>query len=175
MFTQFAQIFALLAAAAICAQAAPTQAAPPAVVVQVSAAKKVTTVEAGGKTRVVWEPVGNAQASVVPGDILRYKVIGSNHLPRALRSFVLTQPVPQGTEYVPQSAAVISGGEATLTISIDGGATFSPKPMIEVKSAGGSVRREPAPASQYTHLRWTFTSDLAAESSVSAGSEMRVR
>ena len=145
---RFNSILILLAAALI-GQAASAQPAPT-VAIQVSAAKKIVVAGADGKLQTAWQPLASSQASVVPGDILRYKMISVNHLPHILHGFALTQPVPPGTEYMAQSAVVTAGGETVLTISIDGGSTFSLHPVIAVKNSGGTVSLEPAPVSRYT-------------------------
>jgi uncharacterized repeat protein (TIGR01451 family) len=144
------------------------------ITLHMTAAKRIASADANGHLKVTWQAI-EGQSSIAPGDVVRYTILAHNPLDHAIRSFVITQPVPKGTEYIPQSAASDPDSNAQITASIDSGATFSDKPTIEVTGSDGTLRREPAPASQYTHLRWTLGSSLAASSSVTVSCEVRVR
>ena len=163
-----AAAFCLSAASAASANAEAPAAAP--VTVVLTAEKKAP---AGQDGQPRWLPLGSGRAVVLPGDILRYTNTGSSCLARPIKGFVLTQPIPHGAEYRMQSGS--ASGEARLTASLDGGKTFAEKPTVRVTHPDGSITDEPAPASRYTTLRWTFLGDLPPMGSVSARCEVRVR
>ena len=170
MKTRFNSILMLLAAA-LClpaAWAAPAGPAPVAVLLTVE--KKAPTGQDGQPK---WLSLGSGKAVVLPGDALRYTVTASSHLARPIRGFVLTQPVPRGMEY--QASSASASGDARLTASLDGGKTFAEKPTVRVTHPDGSTDDEPAPASRYTTLRWTFLGDLPPMGCVSAHCEVRIR
>jgi uncharacterized repeat protein (TIGR01451 family) len=114
---------------------------------------------------------GGSLTNARPGDVLRYSVKGKNQGNRAATNFTLTQPVPNRTVYVAQSAT----GNAQITFSIDQGKSYSAQPMIQVKRADGTVESRPAPAETYTHVRWKFQNAIEPGANVSAFYQVRVR
>lgn len=95
---------------------------------------------------------------VLPGDTLRYRLLFTNTSAGAVHGIVLDNPIPAGLRYQPGSARADRADVAVL-FSIDGGATYSPSPMVEVDVAGKREQR-PAPAELYTHVRWTVRGDV---------------
>jgi hypothetical protein len=83
-----------------------------------------------------------------------------------VRDIVLENPVPTGLFYVANSAGG-SRADVQVEFSIDGGASWSARPEIEVEENGQKVRR-PAPPEQYTNLRFTITGDVPAGAKVEA-------
>jgi hypothetical protein len=63
--------------------------------------------------------------------------------------------IPRNTEYVVDSAV---GPAATISVSIDGGTTFSAPEDLEIVTLPGVSR--PAIASDYTHIRWQLQHPL---------------
>jgi uncharacterized repeat protein (TIGR01451 family) len=114
---------------------------------------------------------GGSLNNARPGDVLRYSLKGKNQGNRAASNFTLTQPIPNRTVYVAQSAT----GTAQITYSIDKGKTYSAQPMIQVKRADGSLESRPAPAESYTHVRWKFQNAIEPGANVSAFYQVRVR
>ncbi len=114
---------------------------------------------------------GGSLNNARPGDVLRYSLKGKNQGNRAASNFTLTQPIPNRTVYVAQSAT----GNAQIAYSIDKGKTYSAQPMIQVKRADGSLESRPAPAESYTHVRWTFQKTIEPGANVSAFYQVRVR
>lgn len=106
-----------------------------------------------------------------PGDVLRYGVKGKNQGNRAATNFTLTQPIPNRTVYVAQSAT----GNAQIAYSLDQGKSYSAQPMIQVKLADGTVESRPAPAESYTNVRWQFKNTIEPGANVSAFYQVRVR
>ena len=139
---------------------ASTQPAAKRVVLTLKAEKKTTTV-VGGKSVISYAPTTGK--AVKPGDIIRYTVVAKNGV-RPVKNLTLTQPMPRGTKYVRNSATTLAG--ADLLFSIDGGKTYTAKPMVEKKEA---------PDAAYTNIRWKFTKSIAADAQVSAAYEVQVK
>lgn len=92
-------------------------------------------------------------ASVVPGDELRYTIAFENvsdSLTVDAGSVVITNPVPEFTEYVEGTAF---GAGTVIEFSADGGETWGDAESLTVIDEGGERLAEPA---DYTHLRWTL-------------------
>jgi len=108
---------------------------------------------AGNERHQAWVAKGGAASDVLPGDVIRYSLRFTNTQEQAVRNVVFSNPVPQGLRYVLESATADAPNVA-ITLSIDGGTTYSAQPMIEVVE-NGERRNVPAPARMYTHVRWT--------------------
>jgi len=92
-----------------------------------------------------------------PGQTVEYRVfienVSDTTLPAGLVQIRL--PIPEGTEYVANSATPSS--ERLLTeFSADRGATFSEPPVI----IGSDDQRRTAEPSSYDEIRWTFFIEL---------------
>lgn len=136
---------------------------------RLEAEKQVVVRNQQGEERVSWQSIAD-NTIVQPGDVIRY-ILRSENKSGEVKNFVLTQPIPQQTVYVLNSA---TGKRAKITYSIDGGKTFTANPTIEVINTDGSVEKKPAPASQYTHIRWIFEGAIAV-SELEASYQVRVR
>jgi uncharacterized repeat protein (TIGR01451 family) len=130
------------------------------VVLTYKAEKKVMeTVD--NKQKVTYQATGK---SVKPGDILRYTVTAKNSN-RPVKNLTLTQPIPKGTKYIKNSATPLVGAE--LLFSIDGGKTYTAKPMVDNKEA---------PAAAYTNVRWKFAKlATPANAQINAACEVEVK
>ena len=91
--------------------------------------------------------------AVLPGDIIRYQLRFTNITKRPVREVVFTDPVPAGLRFVAAPGAP-DRDDIAVTYSIDGGRSYSLKPLVEVTVDGKRVTR-PAPPESYTHVRWT--------------------
>jgi uncharacterized repeat protein (TIGR01451 family) len=109
---------------------------------------------AGDERHQAWAEQGGKATDVLPGDVVRFTLRFTNTTDQPVRDVVFSNPVPQGMRYVAGSAAAGSDS-ASITFSIDGGATYSTQPMIEVTDDNGRRRTVPAPPESYTHVRWT--------------------
>ena len=138
----------------------------PRVQLTLSADKKVVQ-----QNKVTWQPL---QGSVVvkPGEVIRYNLVGENQGNRPAKNLVLTQPVPKGTVYVINSA---TNNTTKVSFSIDGGKTFVANPTIQVKLANGKVETRPAPAEQYSFIRWDVKQAVNPKSSVKVSYQVKVR
>lgn len=111
--------------------------------------------------------------TVRPGDVLRYTVTGANSGQAAAKQLVVTQPIPQQMVYRLDTAS--NPQDANVSYSIDGGKTFTAKPMVEVTLPNGRKQMQPAPAKSYTHVRWQFQNNLNPEATLTASYEVEVR
>lgn len=141
------------------APGATTQPAAKRVVLTLKAEKKVMEM-VDNKPKITYQPVSG---KVKQKDILKYTVTAKNGN-RPVKNLMLTQPIPRGTMYVKDSATVLPGSE--LLFSIDGGKTYTTRPMIDKKDA---------PPSAYTNIRWKFTRLMAADAQVNAAYEVQVK
>ena len=95
---------------------------------------------------------------VLPGDTLRYRLLFTNVSSGAVHGIVLDNPIPAGLRYQPGSARA-DRPDVAILFSIDGGATYSASPMVDVDVAG-KREQQPAPAELITHVRWTVRGDV---------------
>ena len=109
--------------------------------------------------------------AVKSGEVLIWRIDSVNEGNAAANNYQVVGRIPEGTSFVPGSAE--SANEAAVTYSIDNGKEFSAKPMIEETQADGSVKKVPAPASTFTHLKFESSDPLAVNGKL--GSTYRVR
>jgi uncharacterized repeat protein (TIGR01451 family) len=90
--------------------------------------------------------------SVVPGDELRYTIafVNTGTEPVDAGSIVITNPVPESTEYLADTAF---GAGTEISYSADGGRTFGAPDTLREGLDGASRL---IPAAQYTTIRWVF-------------------
>jgi uncharacterized repeat protein (TIGR01451 family) len=109
---------------------------------------------------------GRDPAALRPGDVLRYRLRFTNLAADSVRQVQFTDPIPVGLRYLAGSASA-DRDDVRISYSIDGGRSYSTQPVIEEVVDGKTVRR-PAPASMYTHIRWTVTGWLQPQAKVTA-------
>ncbi len=121
-----------------------------------------------------WQPLP-PEDRVLPGEILRYRLVGKNNGSQPVSSMVLTQPIPSEMTYILNSAK----GASNITFSIDNGVTFDANPTItnvnELGINNGQVVEQAAPPENYTHVRWNFEVVLAPGEEFVGTFEVRVR
>jgi uncharacterized repeat protein (TIGR01451 family) len=144
----------------------------PQVTLNLRAEQEVIQKTTDGKVTQTWVATDD-KVKVKSGDRLRFTVTGKNTGNRAAQSFAVTQPVPNGTKLVLNSAQ--SSRPAQLTYSLDQAKTFTPKPMVKVTLADGRIVEQAAPAEAYTHVRWNFGTALAPTGSLDASYQVAVR
>jgi uncharacterized repeat protein (TIGR01451 family) len=142
---------------------------------ELAAQKQVVTRDAQGKKKTSWQPLTKNNTVVQPGDTLRYMVNSKNISERAIDNLAITQPIPQGTMYVLNSAKMGLGSDVAVTYSIDGGKTFTANPTIKIELADGKVETSPAPAEAYTHVRWQFSEVLKPSVAFKSSYQVSVR
>jgi uncharacterized repeat protein (TIGR01451 family) len=89
-----------------------------------------------------------------PGEVIHYTVLYRNTGNEDATNAVVSDPIPNGTVYIPGSAS--DTGE--VTFSIDGGKTFKKPALLsyEMKTAAGTVEKRVASPEEYTHIRWVI-------------------
>ena len=144
----------------------------PEVKLEMGVEKQVAVVDENGVEKMEWQAL-EGEATVLPGDVLRYVVESSNGGDIAAKNLVIEQPIPAEMTYVIDSQK--GNSEATAVYSIDGGETFVAEPMVEVTLEDGTKEMQPAPAEDYTHVKWNFSNELASEMAVSVSHEVTVK
>jgi uncharacterized repeat protein (TIGR01451 family) len=134
---------------------AQTATAKQPIVLKLSQAKKVAD-KKGAKL----VPVNK----VAPGDTIVYTIAANNISDRPIGKLVINQKIRPGTTYILNSATPIQG--ATLTFSTDGGKSYTDRPLFDKK---------PAAASNYTNVRWAFTTSVSPKSQSTVSYEVKVR
>lgn len=144
----------------------------PEVKLTLSAEKQIVELDEKGQEIFSWESL-EGRVTVQPDDILRYTIDGANSGDVEAKGLSVTQPVPNSTSYVLESAQV--EGSAEIVYSIDDGQTFVAEPEVEVTLPDGTVELQPAPAEMYTHIQWNFGEDLASAQAVKAFYNVKVK
>ncbi len=113
------------------------------------------------------------KAVVKPGEMIFWNLVSENSGNANAEGYTTTAKIPDGTSYVAGTAT----GEASprVSYSIDGGATFSDKPMIDEKQSDGSVKRVAAPVSMYTNILFKWENPLEAGSKLAAKYQVQVK
>lgn len=117
-----------------------------------------------------WQPLSES-VPVLPGEILRYRLVGKNNGSESVSALVLTQPISPEMVYIIDSAR----GANNITFSIDNGATFTANPTVTNINESGQEIGQPAPPESYTHVRWNFAEILPPGSELIGIFEVRVK
>ncbi len=131
-------------------------------VVATSAVAQVEMANSVAKVETYVDEQGVAQRrlvdadSVVPGDELRYTISFTNAGEGEVDagSIVITNPVPQSTEYIDGTAF---GSGTEILFSADQGVTFGSGSKLKVLKQGAE---QIASAREYTTIQWQFGSAL---------------
>jgi uncharacterized repeat protein (TIGR01451 family) len=121
------------------------------VLLEVKAEEEIVVVKKDGTKEIKYIGV----ESVVPGDIVRYRIFYNNLFKEIAESVVITNPIPKETEYLGGSAA---GPDTIIFFSIDGAKTFKLPQDLIVTDEHGNERL--AAAKEYTHVQWRFNKAL---------------
>lgn len=144
--------FAGFTVAAVMLVAMPLAAwAQPKVEISIKAEKEVTVTAKGKQVK-----RKIAAKGVQPGEEIIYTLNYSNSGTEAAKDVVISDPIPEGTAYLPGSASEV--GE--LTFSIDKGKSFKKPTLLtyELKGGDGKVLKKVATPDDYTDIRWTIPS-----------------
>lgn len=130
--------------------------AQPKVAISIKAEKEVV-VSVNGK------PVTKkiAAKGAKPGEVIIYTLSFQNSGTEAAKDVIISDPIPEGTAYLPGSASEIGD----LTFSIDKGKTFKKPTLLtyEMKGADGKLQKRVATPEDYTDVRWKIPSIAAGE------------
>ncbi len=137
---------ALLAAALLLPAAAFAQ---PKVAISIKAEKEVTVTAGGKKIKKKVEA-----KKFQPGEEIIYTITYNNSGSEAASDVVISDPIPEGTSYIPGSATE----KGDLNFSIDKGKSFKKPTLLtyEIKTKTGQVEKRVATAEEYTDIRWTI-------------------
>jgi uncharacterized repeat protein (TIGR01451 family) len=149
-------------------QIAQTALARPQLKLNLRADRQFKQRNAQGQTSLQWQTLDPKQAAVLPGDIVRYTLSGTNTGKGNAKKVTLTQAIPPRTVLIPNTVAV--SGNSIVNYSIDNGKTFSDRPTIKVKG-----KTEIAPTSAYTHLRITVNQPIVPQSRIEAQYQVTVK
>ena len=124
------------------------------------------------KTGTSWANFKDGSA-IAPGERILYNVELLNRGDKEARNASAFGPIPAGTAFVPETAT--TAPNLKLEYSIDGGKTFAAKPVITRTTKDGHPETVPAPAEQYTTIRWSVTEPLAPGARIQLSYQVQVR
>jgi uncharacterized repeat protein (TIGR01451 family) len=109
------------------------------------------------------EKEGRVAIFYKPGDVIKYTIIATNSGDGILTNPLITDPVPGGVNYLPNSA---KGLNSVITYSVNNGQLFQawPPTYIEKDENGQDVVKLASP-DMVTHVRWELTRPLAPNES----------
>jgi uncharacterized repeat protein (TIGR01451 family) len=140
----------------------------------VGAARPIVKVMLAGSVERDGERVPVDKAGTVKsGEILSWTITSENEGNAAAQQYSSTGVVPPGTQFVAGSAT--SDGSATVSYSIDNGKSFTAQPTVDERQADGSTKKVSAPASMYTHIRYSWADPLAQGAKLNAAYKVRLR
>jgi uncharacterized repeat protein (TIGR01451 family) len=114
--------------------------------------------------------VDAAKGTKVPGDIVLFTTTYTNMGKNPADAVVITNPVPEHTFYVADSAA---GANTRIDFSVDGGKTYAAPDKLTLKDKSGMTRK--AMAADYTNIRWILTKPLPAGSTGSVSFKTKIK
>lgn len=130
--------------------------AQPKVNISIKAEKEVTVTVKGKQVKKKISAKG-AQ----PGEEIIYTLSYANTGTESAKNVVVSDPIPEGTSYVPGSASELGD----LTFSIDKGKSFKNPTLLtyETKDNKGMTQKKVAVPEEYTDIRWTIATLAAGE------------
>lgn len=115
----------------------------------------------------------NQQTILKSGEILQWELVSENEGNASAEGYKAVAKIPTGTVFVANSAK--GEADAKTLYSIDGGKTFSEKPLIEEKQTDGTVKQVSAPVSMFTDVQFKWEKSLEAGQKLSAGYKVEVK
>jgi uncharacterized repeat protein (TIGR01451 family) len=104
------------------------------------------------------ERTGEAETSYTPGDTIHYTIIARNVGDAVMSEPVVTDPIPQGVIYIPNSAR---GEDSEILFSINKGLGFVPwPPTYSVQDKDGNPIQKEASPEMITDIRWVIQTSL---------------
>lgn len=136
----------LVAAAALAVPALPLAAQDSSPIVlngDVKAVKIITDADGKQRTDLV------VPSTIVPGDRLLFGTDYANNGVDAVKSFVVTNPLPAAVRLAPDA-------DPALEVSVDGGSSFGVMASLTIANSDGTTRQ--AAHADVTHVRWVLAS-----------------
>lgn len=115
---------------------------------------------------------GRSAGTVLPGDVVRYRLTFTNTTEREVRDVEFVDPVPEGFVFVGGSASA-DRRDVRIEYSADGGRSFSRRP-VAVEVVDGERVERPVKPERYTHVRWTVTGWVQPGAQVTAEFDVRL-
>ena len=109
--------------------------------------------------------------TVALGDVVEYQLVFTNITGRPVNNIQFTDPLPEGMHYLPGTAGA-DREDVDVEFSLDGGASYSEQPMVEVVVDGRTEQR-PASPEDYTDIRWTVQGEVQPDARVAAAFQVR--
>ncbi len=110
---------------------------------------------------------------VDPGDILIYQLTCINKGGEPATEVLITDPIPEGSEYIIGSA---TGDSAKITFSIDGGNIYQDSPVTyKIRKSDGTIQIKLATPDMFTHIRWLFTGEIMPQELRKVSFEVKVK
>jgi uncharacterized repeat protein (TIGR01451 family) len=100
-----------------------------------------------------------------PQDVIEYRLTYTNEGEATLRNITVVDPVPEGTEYIVNTAA--RPFEGVVEFSVDEGKTYHTWPILikKVTADGNEIEVEATP-DMVTHIRWIIANDFEPETAI---------
>ncbi len=115
----------------------------------------LVTVDGDGAEKVI--PADQTE----PGQVMEFQIVFTNSGDSDVTGIKVVDPVPEYTRFIGDSH--FSDVPAVFEVSIDGGETFEPEPVVRYEiQADGSKKEIIVSPDQYTHLRWSAEEVLAS-------------
>jgi uncharacterized repeat protein (TIGR01451 family) len=109
------------------------------------------------------EKEGRVMINYKPGDMIKYTIIAHNSGTGVLTSPLITDPIPRGVSYLPNSAR---GLNSVITYSVNNGQLYQAwPPRYRVQNENGEYEERIASPEMVTHVRWELTKILAPNES----------
>lgn len=124
--------------------------------IQLKSRAEVELTERSEKGAQVKKLVELAKTPTVPGTTVIFTTTYTNTGKQPAHAVVVTNPVPEHTVYVDQSA---EGKNASIAFSVDKGRTYGAPEKLVIRNPDRTTRK--ATAADYTHIRWTLTAPIA--------------
>ncbi len=160
---------AALLATALVGAGSLAAAGKPEVVVGISVMKEIVSSDAEGRRKAELAPADITQR----GDTLVYEIAFTNKGDAPALNARVVDPIPEGTALIAESWGADS---ADMTVSLDGGKTFTTHPVQQkVTLPDGTTSVEQVDPSRYTHLAWTSREPLAPGATRTARFKVQVR
>jgi uncharacterized repeat protein (TIGR01451 family) len=108
--------------------------------------------------------IAAAKGRVLPGDDIFFSVRFENIGAEPADDIVITNPIPDQVTIKPLT---VFGENTSVTFSINGAKSFHKQGELFVTEENGKKR--PAKSEEYTHVRWTFSGEVAPGEKGSVG------
>lgn len=110
--------------------------------------------------------------TVDPGQIIEYRIAHLNQSSQALGGFIVSGPIPTGTQYVANSASTENGALFEVKLRNE---DWQGEPAYKtIINEAGEEERVLADPSEYTAIRWSLTEALPDQTTANGSYRVRV-